>query len=126
VARANLYGPALVAGLKLSVMARELAASSELVQMDTDSVRLRVPVKALAEAGNVERLRIALNEALGRPMRLSVEIGAAQDTASARAERARNDRQKRAEQSIYEDPFVQQLIENFGATVDPASIKPVD
>jgi len=27
---------------------------------------------------------------------------------------------------IYNDPFVQQLIENFGAAIDPSSIKPAD
>jgi DNA polymerase-3 subunit gamma/tau len=83
-------------------------------------------VKALAESGTVERLRAALATALGRPVRLSIEFGETGDTAAARAERARLEKQKRAEQSIYGDPFVQQLIDNFGAAIDPASIRPAD
>jgi len=107
-------------------MTRELAVGSELISADGDVFRLRVAVKALAEPGTVERLRAALATALGRQVRLSVDVGETGDTAAARAERTRSDKQKRAEQSIYNDPFVQQLIENFGAVVDPSSIKPAD
>jgi DNA polymerase-3 subunit gamma/tau len=118
--------PSLVAGLPINGMTRELAAASELISADGGAFRLRVPVKSLAEAGTVERLRVALTAALGRPVRLNIEFGETADTATARADRARNEKQKRAEQSIYNDPFVQQLIENFGAAIDPSSIKPAD
>jgi len=118
--------PSLAAGLPINGMTRELAAASELISADGGAFRLRVPVKSLAEAGTVERLRVALTAALGRPVRLNIEFGETADTATARADRARNEKQKRAEQSIYNDPFVQQLIENFGASVDPSSIKPAD
>jgi DNA polymerase-3 subunit gamma/tau len=118
--------PALAASLSISGMTRELAAGSELIGVEGDVFRLRVGIKTLAEAGTVDRLRAALAQALGRPVRLAIEFGATADTAAARAERVRSEKQKRAEQSIYDDPFVQQLIENFGATIDPSSIKPAD
>ncbi|HXF46403.1 MAG TPA: DNA polymerase III subunit gamma/tau C-terminal domain-containing protein [Burkholderiaceae bacterium] len=115
-----------MAKLPITAMARELAARSELVSAHNDVFRLRVPVKTLAEGGAVERLRQALAQHFGRPVKLQIEVGAATDTAAARATLARGERQKRAEESIYADPFVQQLIENFGARVDPDSIKPID
>jgi DNA polymerase III subunit gamma/tau len=118
--------PALAASLSINGMTRELAAASELVGFDGNVFRLRVPVKTLAEAGTVERLRAALATALGRQVRINVEVGETGDTAAARADRARSEKQKRAEQSIYNDPFVQQLIDNFGAAIDPSSIKPAD
>jgi DNA polymerase-3 subunit gamma/tau len=118
--------PALVAELPLNGITRELAAGSELLGVEGEVFRLRVGVKALAEAGTVERLRGALAAALGRPVRLAIEFGETADTAAARAERARIEKQKRAEQAIYNDPFVQQLIDNFGAAIDPSSIRPAD
>jgi DNA polymerase-3 subunit gamma/tau len=122
----ELDWPSLVARLPITAMARELAACSELVSTANDVFRLRVPVKTLAEGGAVERLRQALTQHFGRPIKVLVDVGAAADTAAARAALARGEKQKRAEESIYADPFVQQLIENFGARVDPDSIKPID
>jgi DNA polymerase-3 subunit gamma/tau len=85
-----------------------------------------VPIKSYVEAANVERLRAALTQHYGRPIRVSVEVGstAGANTAAALAEQARSERQKNAEQAILSDPFVQELIENFGAQVEPQSIRP--
>jgi len=118
--------PMLVSGLQVAGVARELAAHSELLATDGDLFRLRVAIKSYAEAGNVDRLRAALTQHFGRPIRVSVEVGstAGVATAAALAEQARNERQKKAEQSILSDPFVQELIENFGAQVEPQSIRP--
>jgi len=123
---ADLPWPELVQKLKLAGMPRELALRSELVSREADHFRLRVPVKTLLESGNEARLRAALTEYFGRPIRISAEIGATRGlTAAGLNEEARAQRQRRAEESIYSDPFVRELIENFGASVDPASIKPV-
>ena len=117
--------PQLAAQLGATGLARELAAHSELLSAEDDHFRLRVSIKSYAEAGNVARLRAALERHFGRPMRLSVEVGGtAGVTAAALAEQARSDQQKRAEEAIYADPFVQELIENFGAQIDPQSIRP--
>src|SRR5258706_10260708 len=119
--------PALAAQLNVSGLARELAARSELVAHDGDHFRLRVALKTLADSGTVERLRNALTAHFGRAHRLSVEVGAtAGATAADLAAEQRAEQQRRAEEAIYGDPFVKHLIENFGASVDPHSIHPVD
>jgi DNA polymerase III subunit gamma/tau len=117
--------PVLAARLKLSGLARELALHSELLQRDGDHFILRVPVKALLEAGNEAKVRAALTEHFGRPVRLTMQVGSVSgETAAGRAEVARASEQRQAEDAIYADPFVRELIENFGATVDPRSIRP--
>ncbi len=117
--------PALVAQLKVSGLVRELAQRSELVSYDDDRFKLRVPLKTLLDAGALQKLQAAVSEALGRPMRLAAEVGSTVGPTSAGiADQARAERQRQAEESIYADPFVRELIENFGASVDPASIRP--
>jgi DNA polymerase-3 subunit gamma/tau len=118
--------PRLVETLQVAGLARELAAHSELLASEGDHFRLRVAIKSYAEPASVERLRAALTQHFGRPIRVSVEVGstAGASTAAALAEQARSERQKGAEQAILSDPFVQELIENFGAQVEPQSIRP--
>jgi DNA polymerase-3 subunit gamma/tau len=118
--------PQLVSALQATGLARELAAHSELLAADGDHFRLRVAIKSYAESANVERLRAALTQHFGRPIRVSVEVGstAGASTAAALAEQERGERQRNAEQAILSDPFVQELIENFGAQVEPQSIRP--
>jgi DNA polymerase-3 subunit gamma/tau len=121
----DLPWPELVSRLKLAGMPRELALRSELVSREAGLFRIRVPVKTLLESGAEARLRAALSEYFGQPIRISAEIGATRGpTAAGLNEEARAQRQRRAEEAIYSDPFVRELIENFGASVDPTSIKP--
>jgi DNA polymerase-3 subunit gamma/tau len=125
VAGGTLDWPALAGSLKLTGLARELAMRSELVGEQGDQLTLRVPVKALLEAGGEARLRAALCEHFGRPIGLSTQVGATSGaTAASRSEQARALLQKQAEEAIYADPFVRELIDNFGAAVDPRSIRP--
>ena len=115
----------LVARLKVSGIVRELAQRSELVSHDGDRLKLRVPLKTLLDAGALQKLQTAVSDALGRPMRLAAEVGnTVGPTSAGIAEQARAERQRQVEESIYADPFVRELIENFGASVDPASIRP--
>ena len=116
---------ALVARLKVSGLVRELAQRSELIAHEGDRLRLRVPLKTLLDAGALQKLQTAVSDALGRPMRLAADVGSTIGPTSAGiAEKARAERQRQAEESIYADPFVRELIENFGASVDPGSIRP--
>ena len=118
--------PQLVAEIKVSGLARELAAHCELLSADGDHFRLRVPIKSYAESTNVERLRAALTQHFGRPVRVSVDVGntSGVTTAATLAEQARAERMKTAEQAIFAEPFVQELIEDFGAEIEPQSIRP--
>ncbi|BAP89360.1 DNA polymerase III subunits gamma and tau [Burkholderiales bacterium GJ-E10] len=118
--------PELAASLRLSGLAREMALRSELVSREGDHFHLRVPVKALADGGNVERVRKALSDRLGRAVRLTTETGATNgSTAQARSDQARAAALQEARASIEGDPVVRELRERFGATVDPSSIRPV-
>ena len=115
----------LVSRLKVSGLVRELAQRSELVLHDGDRLKLRVPLRTLLDAGALQKLQAAVSEELGRPMRLAAEVGSTVGPTSAGiADQARAAKQRQAEESIYADPFVRELIENFGASVDPASIRP--
>jgi len=119
--------PALVARLKVGGLVKELAQRSELVAAQGDHFRLRAPLKTLIEAGTVDKLKAALEAALGRTVRVTAEVGSTTGpTAAGLAEKASAERQRQAEEAIYGDPFVRELIDNFGASVDPASIKPRD
>jgi DNA polymerase-3 subunit gamma/tau len=119
--------PALVARLKVSGLVKELAQRSELLTVEADHFRLRVPLRALAEGGTVDKLRAALEAALGRSVRVSTEFGSTSGpTAAGLAAQASAERQRQAEEAIYGDPFVRELLDNFGAAVDPASIRPRD
>ncbi len=124
-AATSLDWPALALALKINGLARELALRSELVAHDGDHFTLRVPVKTLLEAGSEGRLRAALAEHFGRPVGLTMQVGAVSGaTAASRTQEARAVRQQQAEDAIYADPFVRELIDNFGASVDPRSIRP--
>ncbi|MBA3253621.1 MAG: DNA polymerase III subunit gamma/tau [Burkholderiaceae bacterium] len=115
----------LVAQLKVSGLVRELAQRSELISHEGDRLKLRVPLKTLLDAGALQKLQAAVSDAVGRPIRLAAEVGNTTGPTSAGiADQARAERQRQAEESIYADPFVRELIENFGAQVDPASIRP--
>jgi DNA polymerase-3 subunit gamma/tau len=119
--------PALVARLKVSGLVKELAQRSELLAVEADHFRLRVPLRALAEGGTVDKLRAALEAVLGRSVRVSTEFGSTSGpTAAGLAAQASAERQRQAEEAIYGDPFVRELLDNFGAAVDPASIRPRD
>jgi DNA polymerase-3 subunit gamma/tau len=119
--------PALVARLKVAGLVKELAQRSELVAAEGDHFRLRAPLKTLIEAGTVEKLKAALAAALGRAVRVTAEVGnTTGPTAAGIAAQASAERQRQAEEAIYGDPFVRELIDNFGASVDPASIRPRD
>jgi DNA polymerase III subunit gamma/tau len=63
---------------------------------------------------------------LGESLRINVSVGAASGASlAASEEKAGDDAQLAAEQSIANDPFVKSLVDEFGARVDRAAIRPV-
>ncbi|MBB3211377.1 DNA polymerase-3 subunit gamma/tau [Herbaspirillum sp. Sphag1AN] len=121
--------PHLSAELPLRGMVQQMAQQSELIRCDlqgnTLCLYLRIPVETLRAAGNVEKLSAALGERFNRAVRVETEIGAVSNTANARAQADRAERQREAEMTIQTDPFVQTLMREFGATVVPGSIHPI-
>lgn len=116
--------PALAARLPMRGLAQQLAYQSELVAVEGATMRVRVPLPALTEAGVVERLEAALTEHFGTPVRVACDIGAARATAAAVDAEQRAQRQRDAEDAIAANPFVQALVRDFAAQVVPGSIQP--
>lgn len=117
--------PSLVARLPLRGLVKELAYRSELVRIEGATLTLKVSVAQLAERLQVDKLRTALTEYLGKPLKLVTEIGPVMQTAAALDAAQNVQRQQAAEQALAQDPFAQALIRDFDATVVPGSIKPV-
>src|SRR5262245_46772222 len=108
--------PRLANSLNLGGVAKQLAQASELQRFDGDSLELCVPpaAKHLAERSFQEKLRGALQEHFGRPVRLTVKVG----------ETGGNTARDRAAAAISQDAFVRDLVENLDATIVESSIKP--
>ncbi|KND56623.1 DNA polymerase III subunit gamma and tau [Candidatus Paraburkholderia kirkii] len=117
--------PALAVDLPLKGVAYQLAFNSELTACDATSVTLAVPVQMYAESSHVAELKAALAEKLGRALEVNVNVGSARRTAAALDVAERAQRQQEAEQEIKQDPFVQSLIRDFGASIVQGSIRPI-
>ena len=119
--------PQLLAALKLSGMARQLAQNCELVAESQDVIELRLAAahKHLLEKGPQERLRSAVEEHLGRSIRLKVSVGDPVGYTPAQlTEQEKRSKLASAAEALNADPFVRELVEGFGARVVPDSIKP--
>jgi DNA polymerase III subunit gamma/tau len=109
--------PKLANSLDLGGIAKQLAQASELASFDGEALELCVPpaAKHLAEKNYQEKLRAALQDRFGKPVRLIVTI----------KETTGNSARDRAAAAVSQDAFVRDLVENFDATIVESSIKPV-
>jgi DNA polymerase-3 subunit gamma/tau len=114
----------LVAREAVSALARELALQAQLVARQPGEWSLRVENEALAQTGVSGRLQAALAEA-GHAVRLTVETGPVADSPSRRNAIAASQRLKAAESLLMADPFVQEMMRDFGAKIVPGTIKPL-
>jgi DNA polymerase-3 subunit gamma/tau len=121
--------PQLAAALPLRGMVQQMAQQSEMTHCEmtgnTVCFHLRVPVETLRAAGNIEKLCTVLGERFGRSVRVETEIGVVANTANAKAEADRAERQREAELTVQQDPFVQVMMREFGASIVPGSIRPL-
>jgi DNA polymerase-3 subunit gamma/tau len=108
----------------IAAMVRELALQSQLLARDTDQWILRVERESLNQSGSRDRLAAALHD-LGFPVRLVVEVGRVTDSPVRRRQAVSAQKQLAAEKLIYEDPFVQSMMRDFGAKIVPGSIRPL-
>ena len=120
--------PSLVARLHAAQGAvRQLLAQSELKGVQGQVFQVQVPIRHLAEPSLVERARELLTDHFGAGVQLQVTVGQTSgQTAAARASEQQARRQAESEEAIKADPFVRTLLEEFGATILPDSIKPLD
>ncbi|HBA08494.1 DNA polymerase III subunit gamma/tau [Methylotenera mobilis] len=117
---------ALVDALKLG-LARELAKHCELIAYDEQSISLSVPEsqKHLVSPNYQEKLTTAISQHFDRKIKLQFSIGGSGNTPAKQIYQEKAQAQANAENAIEEDSFVQALIDDFGATIIPNSIKPI-
>ncbi|MDT3677680.1 MAG: DNA polymerase III subunit gamma/tau [Burkholderiaceae bacterium] len=117
--------PRLAARLDVSGFVRQFMEQSELLAADGLRLRVRVPIRPLAEPGTVRRVREALATHFGADVRLDVEVGRVQGkTAAGVSAQQRADRQAQAQAAIESDPFVRTLIDEFDGAIVPGSVRP--
>lgn len=117
--------PHFAAQLPLTGMAQQLATQSACLSAQRDMLTLQVPTQALTQGGHVKRLAEELTRHCGCEVKLELVVGELEQGSSAQSiadEKAR-ERQLKAEQIVRADPFVNALIEGFGAQVVPGSIR---
>jgi DNA polymerase-3 subunit gamma/tau len=115
--------------LGLSGMTGNIGANCTLVSVGDDVWRLHLdPAQsALFNATQQRRLNDALNQHLGRTLKLEVEVRRPeQETPAQAAARKRAARQQQAVDAIASDPLVLKMIELFGAQVRADTIEPLD
>ena len=120
--------PALVNQLKLSGMARMLAQNCELKNFSADGIELCVPEphRHLLEKAYQDKMKAALSEYYGKPVRLKFSVGSITGMTPAELEnREKQAKQSQAIAAIETDPFVRELVENFDAKLIASSIKPI-
>jgi len=115
----------LVASDAIKTMARELALQSQLVSSVGSAWTLWVESPSLNSPANIDKLQSAINaERQGEPaVHLTVDIGPVTDTPVRRNQAFAKERQSQAEALINNDPFVQDMVRNWGGKVVPGSIK---
>ena len=110
---------ALIARLPLTGFVRDWAARSEMASFDNGVFSLRVATEKLAADKPLqEKLRLAIEQYLGRAVRLAVTVGVLNGESIAAIEEKKSDaRQQAAEKAIMSDPFVRELMAKTGARV---------
>ena len=108
---------------------QQLAFQTELQNWNeqSDSVKATVIVgmPQLASKENVLRLQEALSNHLGKSVTILIETGKANHSIAAVEAKIKQEKQEGAEESIANDDFVKTIQAEFGATVVPGSIRPI-
>ena len=110
-------------------MTASIGANCTLISAEGDEWLLHLDPahSALFNATQQRRLNDALNQYLQRTLSVTIElIKPEQETPAQAAARMRAERQRLAEESIHGDPLVQQMIQQFDASVRDDTIEPVD
>jgi DNA polymerase-3 subunit gamma/tau len=113
----------LIDAERIQSLTRELALQSQLVARDQDNWLLRIERESLQSGQTRDKLQQALAQS-GHTVSLTLEMGRVIDSPAKRLAHAARQRQASAEQLILQDPYVQQLMQRYGATIVPGSIQP--
>ena len=108
---------------------QQLAFQTELQnwseQGDAVKATVIVGMPQLASKENVSRLQEALSNHLGKSVTILIEAGKANHSIAAVEAKIKQEKQDGAEESIANDDFVKTIQTEFGATVVPGSIRPI-
>jgi DNA polymerase-3 subunit gamma/tau len=118
----------LVNQLKLNGMAKMLAQNCEMKSFSTDNIVLCLQAehKHLLEKTYQDKIKNALYEHFGTPVRLKISVGSVTGMTPAELDtRERQTKQLQAVAAIETDPFVRELVDNFDAKLIISSIKPI-
>jgi DNA polymerase-3 subunit gamma/tau len=121
--------PQMIQAMGLSGLTQQLAQNCTLVTVDESRVVLALdPQFGSVRTVQLEsKLEKALQQHFGRPVKLNFSADMPQqETPAALIQRARDERQRQAEQEIEQDENIRALKERFDARVLPGSIKPLD
>ena len=112
----------LIRSEAIAALNRELALQSQLVAREADVWQLRTERQTLNQPSTRERLAQAL-QSLGLSVRLQVDVGPVSDSPSLRLAAQAAAAQQEAEAVIMNDPFVQQMMRDFGGKIVPGTLR---
>lgn len=128
-ATGNRDWSALVAGLSITGLTKQLALHMAPAAWDDTVLELLIDVEheTIYSAAREQELVEALQKELGEKVKISTRIdNPVTETPAKQKQRLAQEQQQAAEQSIDSDPAVNKLVEEFGASVSRASIRPVN
>jgi DNA polymerase III subunit gamma/tau len=122
--------PNLAKQLRLIGFAQQFMQQSQLISCESGepgyTFKVKVPIKILAEIANVNKVKDALTNYFGQPVKVVVDVGVVEAGTAAHAVASEKaEAQASAEAAIENDSFVQGLQKEFGATIVPGSIAPL-
>jgi DNA polymerase-3 subunit gamma/tau len=118
-----------IASLNLGGMARMLADHCELVAREPGKMTFALdPVhKHLADKSFQDKFIAALKTRYGAGVDIYIKVGGTQGVSPVEIRnREKSRRQSEAVAAIESDPFIRELVDEFDATVNEASIKPIE
>ena len=116
----------LVPTLAVSAMSRELALNCECLGFDGEELRLRTAPQhqALSRGRPLERLTSAVKQAIGRAVKITVEVSAdVGETPATATDRAHQQRLREANDALAADQGVQAIVEAFNGRIEEGSIR---
>jgi DNA polymerase-3 subunit gamma/tau len=112
--------------LKLG-LARNLALNCALLSYDKNTMRFAIQDKdkTLLSPMYQDKLSLALQQHFGRKIRLEFNVEGSVNTPAKQVAQEKAEALAGAENAIEEDSFVRALINDFGASIVPNSVKPI-
>jgi len=120
--------PEIIAAIKLNGRTKELANNCVLDKLDENTCRLLLD-PGFQQVGTKaeDNLKAALQNYFGKNLKLVISAQTLQQmTPAVQMQKAQEEKQQAAVESIQDDPNVQALKENFGARILPGSIEPLN